>query len=338
MPRKKIKQHICANCDFHFSSGSEHTNFCPNCGQENHNPRFPLVHYGYELLEGFLHFDTKFFYSLKVLLFKPGKITYDYIHNIRGRYTPPFRMFIFLSIFGLLVIGLYESRLLQKGLFGNAVSPGEKNMTISEMFDKSADSVKDQILVSPFSWIMKNPAVTNADLRLLKKMPKDSVGTWLLKNGLSNNIITRLFANNKKVRISRQMTMPEAVTMVTSIFKWLFLIMIPINALICFIVFYRKGQLYYDAILFSIHFCCFFLISFPVMLLCILLLQSVSSQLPFILALLFFLVLLVYLAVSMKKVFAFHWISTLIRMLVACLLAFALFQLIHYLISSHAGR
>ena len=338
MPRKRTKQHICANCNFHFSARSEHTNFCPNCGQENHNPRFPLIHYGYELLEGFLHFDTKFFYSLKVLLFKPGKITFDYIHNIRGRYTPPFRMFIFLSIFCLIVMGLYESNLLNQGLFGNPINSQEKNMTIGEMFDKSEDSVKDRILVAPFSWVMKNPDVTNRELRLLKKIPKDSVGIWLVNHGYSNNVISRLFAVNKKIRISRKMTMPEAVTMVTGIFKWLFLVMIPINALICFLVFYRKGLFYYDAMLFSIHFGCFFLIIFPVMLLCLLLLQSLSSLVLFMLAWLFLLSLLVYLAVSMKKVFGYHWISTLIRMLVVCLLAFAAYQLVHYSISTHSGR
>ncbi|HMU09586.1 MAG TPA: DUF3667 domain-containing protein [Ferruginibacter sp.] len=338
MRRKKNKQHTCANCNFQFSTNSEHTNFCPNCGQENHNPRFPLVHYGYELLEGLLHFDTKFFYSLKTLLFRPGKITFDYIHNIRGRYTPPFRMFIFLSLFGLLVMGLYETNLLKKGLFGEAPDPGEKNMTISQMFDKAADSIKDNILVPPFSWVMKNPDVTNGDLRILKKMHKDSIGIWLSGHGYANNVISRLFAVNKKVRISRQMTMPEAVTMVTGIFKWLFLIMIPINAFICLIVFYRKGLFYYDAMLFSIHFGCFFLVIFPVMLLCILLLQSLSSLLISLLALLFLLTLLVYLAVSMKKVFAFGWLSTLTRMLVACLLAFAVFQLLHYFISNHSGR
>ena len=168
-------------------------------------------------------------------------------------------------------------------------------------------------------------------------MHKDSIGIWLSDHGYANNVISRLFAVNKKIRISRQMTMPEAVTMVTGIFKWLFLIMIPINALICFIVFYRNGLFYYDAMLFSIHFGCFFLIIFPVMLLSILLLQSLNSMLLFILAWLFLLSLLFYLAVSMKKVFAFGWPGTLIRMLVACLLAFAVYQLMHYFISTHSG-
>lgn len=235
-------------------------------------------------------------------------------------------------------MGFYETNLLNKGLFGETTGPGEKNMTISQLFDKAEDSVKDNILVPPFSWVMNNPDVTNGDLRLLKKIHKDSIGIWLADHGYANNFISRLFAVNKKIRISRQMTKQEAVPMVTGIFKWLFLIMIPINAFICFIVFYRKGLFYYDAMLFSIHFGCFFLIIFPVMLLCILLFQSVSYLLLLISVCIFLLALLIYLAISMKMVFTFRWISTLTRMLVACLLAFAVYQLVHYFISTHSGR
>jgi hypothetical protein len=338
MSRKKIKQHICANCNFQFSTNSGHTNFCPNCGQENHNPRFPLVHYGYELLEGFLHFDTKFFHSLKVLLFKPGKITFDYIHNIRGRYTPPFRMFIFMSIFGLLMMGIYETHLLKKGLFGETKAAQDKNITIGDIFDKSADSVQDEILVAPFTWIMKNPTTTNAALRSLKNIPKDSLGDWLINNGYQNNFITRFFAINKKIRISRQMTVAEVVTMVTGIFKWLFLIMIPINAIICFFVFYRRNLFFYDSMLFSIHFSCFFLIFFTLLLSGTLLLEPISTTSLYIYGLLLFVLLIVYLYTSMKKVFSFSWFSTLIRMALSFLLSFTVFQLIHAFISNHSGR
>jgi hypothetical protein len=338
MARKKIRQHVCANCNFQFSANSEHTNFCPNCGQENHNPRFPLVHYVYELLEGFLHFDTKFFYSLKILLFKPGKITFDYIHNIRGRYTPPFRMFIFISLFGLLITGIFENQLLKKGLFGENKAAQEKNITIGEIFDKSEDSVQDQILVPPFTWIMKNPTITNAALRSLKKTSKDSVGVWLVKNGYQNNIVTRLYAINKKTRISRQMTVPEVVTMVTGIFKWLFLIMIPINAIICFFVFYRRSLFFYDSMLFSVHFSCFFLVIFSILLSGRMLLESISTSALYILVLLLFFLLIFHLYKSMKKVFSFSWLGTCIRMVVTCLLSITFFQLIHVSISNHSGR
>ena len=37
----------------------------------------------------------------------------------------------------------------------------------------------------------ENPDITNADLRVLKILPSDSVGHWLTKYGYSNNMLTR---------------------------------------------------------------------------------------------------------------------------------------------------
>lgn len=339
MARNKLKQHSCANCGFEFSANREHVNYCPNCGQENHNPRFPLVHYCYELLEGFLHFDTKFLYSLKVLLFKPGKITHDYINNIRGRYTPPFRLFIFISIFAFIVISLFEKNLAKSGYFGTYSGEEIKsNMTISEIFDISADTATDYILIPPFSWVMKNPEITNANLRELKKTSPDSVAMWLIKYGYNNNVFTRFFALNKKLRISRQMTVSEAGLMISSIFKWLFLIMIPVNAFILFFLFYRRHLLFYDTMLYSIYFSCFFLIIYSVLLLEVLLFLKVKGPLLLVLAILNLLLLVMYLAISMKKVFKYPWISTTLRLVFSCLISFTLYQLIHYTISFNSGK
>lgn len=339
MARKKLKQHSCANCGFEFSASSEHTNYCPHCGQENHNPRFPLVHYGYELLEAFLHFDTKFLYSFKILLFRPGQISLDYINNIRGRYTPPFRLFIFISIFALLIMGVFEKQIAKSGYFGtNLEDTMSKDMTISQIFDRSADSSKDRILVAPFSWVMSNPEVTNADLRSLKKMPGDSVGFWLTKYGYDNNPLTRFYALNKKLRISRQMTLTEISLMVSGIFKWLFLIMIPVNAFLLFLIFYRKSLLYYDTMIYSIHFTSFFLILYSIFLMEVLWLSKISLVLLLVLIILDLLILIVYLALSLKKVFSFSWAGTILRMAVICIVSFSVYQILHYTISYHSGR
>lgn len=298
-----------------------------------------MIHYGYELLEGFLHFDTKFLYSLKILLLKPGKITYDYINNIRGRYTPPFRLFIFISIFALIIIGIFEKFLAKAGYFGTYSAEAiQKNMTISEIFDQSADSETDRVLIPPFSWVMKNPEITNADLRELKKSSPDSVGAWLTKYGYNNNPLTRFFALHRKLRISRHMTVPELTLMVSGIFKWLFLIMIPVNAFILFVIFYSKRLLYFDTLLYSIHFTSFFLILYSVLMLEVLWLSNVNKILLLILAVINLFLLAVYLAVSLKKVFAYTWISTILRMCVACLISFAAYQIIHYTISFNSGR
>ncbi|MFC1605604.1 DUF3667 domain-containing protein [Pseudomonadota bacterium] len=72
--------------------------FCHYCGQPDKNLLrfFPVLLR--ELMEDFLDFDSRFMRTMKPLLFKPGKLTRDYLDGRRFRYTPPLRLYIFSSI------------------------------------------------------------------------------------------------------------------------------------------------------------------------------------------------------------------------------------------------
>jgi hypothetical protein len=72
--------------------------FCYYCGQPDKNflRFFPVLMR--ELLEDFLDFDSRFMRTIKPLLFKPGKLTRDYLDGRRFRYVPPLRLYIFSSI------------------------------------------------------------------------------------------------------------------------------------------------------------------------------------------------------------------------------------------------
>lgn len=95
MARNKIKQQVCANCGHYFGQDE---NFCPKCGQENHSPNQPIKHYIVELIEAFLHLDSKFFHTIWVILRYPGLITKEYNENKRARYMPPIRLYVFVSL------------------------------------------------------------------------------------------------------------------------------------------------------------------------------------------------------------------------------------------------
>ena len=72
--------------------------FCFYCGQPDKNLMrfFPVLMR--ELLEDTLDFDSRFMRTIKPLLFKPGKLTRDYLDGRRFRYVPPLRLYIFSSI------------------------------------------------------------------------------------------------------------------------------------------------------------------------------------------------------------------------------------------------
>ena len=94
LPQRRLAgSPACMNCGTSLQGP-----FCYYCGQPDKNLMrfFPVLMR--ELLEDTLDFDSRFMRTLKPLLFKPGKLTRDYLDGRRFRYVPPLRLYIFSSI------------------------------------------------------------------------------------------------------------------------------------------------------------------------------------------------------------------------------------------------
>jgi Protein of unknown function (DUF3667) len=94
----------CLNCSTELKGP-----FCYYCGQPDRNFMrfFPALLR--DLMEDLLDLDSRFVRTLKPLLFKPGRLTRDYLHGRRFRYTPPMRLYIFSSIAFFLLAALLSS-------------------------------------------------------------------------------------------------------------------------------------------------------------------------------------------------------------------------------------
>jgi len=89
-PERKEKN--CLNCGTTVLG-----RYCHECGQENIETKesfFSLLkHFVYDIL----HFDNKFFDTLKYILFRPGFVAKEYVEGKRARYLHPIRMYLFTS-------------------------------------------------------------------------------------------------------------------------------------------------------------------------------------------------------------------------------------------------
>jgi hypothetical protein len=77
--------------------------YCSNCGQsaDVHVPSTrEILH---EVLEGLTHSDSRLWATLQCLLFKPGKLTQEFVAGRRTAYLPPFRLYLILSVAFFLV-------------------------------------------------------------------------------------------------------------------------------------------------------------------------------------------------------------------------------------------
>lgn len=71
--------------------------FCPNCGQENIETRQPFYYLFAHFIEDFTHYDGQFWKTIKYLLFKPGRLTKEYLIGKRQAFVAPVKLYIFIS-------------------------------------------------------------------------------------------------------------------------------------------------------------------------------------------------------------------------------------------------
>ena len=110
--------------------------FCYFCGQPDRNFMrfFPALLR--DLMEDLLDLDSRFMRTLKPLLFKPGRLTRDYMNGRRFRYAPPMRLYIFSSIVFFLLAAFLSS---------DAISVGDVNVVNDGgIVHISADSEEEQ--------------------------------------------------------------------------------------------------------------------------------------------------------------------------------------------------
>ncbi|MFM2338328.1 MAG: hypothetical protein RL115_1521 [Bacteroidota bacterium] len=103
IPHRKEKD--CLNCGTIVQG-----HFCHNCGQENIVTHESFGHMVKHFVYDITHFDSKFFDSMRYLLFKPGFLPKAYIQGKRASYLNPIKKYVFTSaIFFLMFFSFFTS-------------------------------------------------------------------------------------------------------------------------------------------------------------------------------------------------------------------------------------
>lgn len=91
----KYRSTKCLNCYHPLDISDE---YCPNCSQLNSTKKLSFNDFFNEFFAGIFAYDSRFYRTLRVLLFKPGEISKDYIQGKRVRYANPYRFYLSASI------------------------------------------------------------------------------------------------------------------------------------------------------------------------------------------------------------------------------------------------
>jgi len=132
----------CANC-----GTPVHGNFCGHCGQKGHLHK-SVLHLGEELIHGLLHFDTKGWRTLPLLVARPGQLTRRYIDGQRTRFVSPLALFLFMMFFMFFVFSLTmgthsEPATVTEGKDGKAKFEQKMNSKIEAQKEVIAEAEKD---------------------------------------------------------------------------------------------------------------------------------------------------------------------------------------------------
>jgi hypothetical protein len=128
--------------------------FCYFCGQPDRNFMrfFPALLR--DMMEDLLDLDSRFLRTVKPLLFKPGRLTRDYMEGRRFRYVPPMRLYILSSIVFFLLAAFMSNDAISIGSVKNdngivhiTTDSEDEHQMADEALDKLPADVREQINV-----------------------------------------------------------------------------------------------------------------------------------------------------------------------------------------------
>jgi len=229
----------CLNCNYVVEN-----KFCPNCGQENTEPKQSFHYLFTHFIEDLTHYDGSFWKTISALLFRPGRLTTEYIAGKRQKYVPPVKLYIFISFVTFLI-----PNLLPEYSFVEDQEAAKKQEV------KKVD--EDNIAKTPVV-VMNGPPIE--DLQQLdsiqnrsdkEKMPR--LQYYLYKYVIKNK--------DKAAKAEAQEQIKENLK--HNIPKVLFLYM-PVFAFFLWLFHSKKRWYYFDSGVFTLHYFAFLLLLFTI--------------------------------------------------------------------------
>lgn len=225
MAKKRRKFVQCPNCGYTFE---EVNNYCPNCGQENHDLNVPVKHLVEEFFESTLHYDTKFLRTLKYLIIRPGYLTEKFNLGQRASYVPPFRLYVFISIFFFATIAIFASK--------NFVVSDNTNVT--EQLKATDPEIAAQILLAD-SLARSRAGLTFEDTSSAVSSDTSAV---IVSEEVGNKF--RSFLNNQEQ--SKQRLLKNI--------SFMMFVLMPFFGFILYLFYRSQRRNYVEHLMFSVHF------------------------------------------------------------------------------------
>ncbi len=269
----------CPNCNAKLETDYR---FCPVCGQKRLTKEdFSIRHFVAHSVVDYFHIDGGFLKSLKYLFFKPGMLTNQYLEGKRNSFVHPIKMLMFITILYFLMVSLGMS--LSHSKPAETSAKKEQNVFTITLGGKkiSVDSLQYKVGSKGIDHYIDSIDPT-ADF-LTRKIAK---GTALLLIDGYDAMMEKLVHRASKVVF----------------------ILIPVLALLLQLFYIRRKRLYYDHLIFAIHFHSFLFL--------MLFLYALVDLFPLNIDILVFIsCILIYLYIALYQVYKQSYFKTLLKLL-----------------------
>lgn len=159
---------VCRNCGTNL-----HGRYCHYCGQDLfRGTRRTVSNMVFHSMENIFAVDNKLFVTLKYLLFRPGKLTKEYIDGKIVRYVHPSKLFWFISILFFILLSFSVSDNKDAALVGPNTTPETSVSTDAPTKDLSQTTAQNTTST--------NKTAENKDVK--KKTEEHSVKNYKIKS------------------------------------------------------------------------------------------------------------------------------------------------------------
>ena len=223
--------------------------FCHVCGQENVEVKESFLHLIRHFLEDLTHFDGKLWVTIKLLLFKPAKLTQLYMDGKRASYIHPIRMYLFVSaVFFFFIFSFSPNEPIQK----SSSQPQELNPSMT------VTSTNHQLGIHIGEDTVHYKSVVEYE-QAQKLLSADKRDNWFSSAMTKKSISINEKYNHDKIKIGAAI-----LEHFEHYFARMLYISLPLFALFLWFLYRRnKNHFFVDHLIFSIHiYCAFFIILF----------------------------------------------------------------------------
>lgn len=129
----------CLNC-----GAGLHGAYCHACGQKAVSLHLGVHDFAHDATHEYLHLDGKIWKTVKLLVFKPGQLTKEFVEGRRARYISPLRLYLTFSLlFFFLAAVNPQSGVIRVGMGPNMSAPA--NAAEEKQADEIAHLLQKQV-------------------------------------------------------------------------------------------------------------------------------------------------------------------------------------------------